>query len=68
MATAGRISGTVFQALRHSGQERVGEDVLAVLRRRLSADDQQVIRKDLIHAPGWIANVLRPLVESPSAR
>lgn len=68
MATAGRISGTVFQALRHLGKERIDEDVLAVLRRWLSADDLKVIRKDLVHAPGWIAEVLRPLLEAAPAR
>lgn len=68
MATAGRISGTVFQALRHFGKERTDESVLAVLRRRLSGEDWKVIRKDLIHAPGWIAEVLRPLMEAAPAR
>lgn len=68
MATAGRISGTVFQALRHLGKEHVNEDVLAVLRRRLSADDWKVIRQDRVHAPGWIAEVLRPLWEATFAQ
>lgn len=68
MATAGRISGTIFQALRHFGKERIDGDMLTVLRRRLSADDWKVIRKDLVHAPGWIAEVLRPRWEATSAQ
>lgn len=66
MATAGRKSGTLIQALRHLGKERVNAQVLAVLRRHVSTGDRKAIRKDLRHAPGWIADILRPLTE-PSA-
>ena len=61
MATAGRKSGTLIQALRYLGQDQVDERVLANLRRYITDADRPAIRKDLHHAPAWIADILRPL-------
>ena len=63
MATAGRKSGTLIQALRYLGRDRVDEKVIVVLSRHITADDRGAIRKDLRHAPSWIADLLRPLTE-----
>jgi hypothetical protein len=63
MATAGRKSGTLIQALRYLGQNQVDEKVIATLRRHISPEDRVAIRKDLRHAPAWIADLLRPLTE-----
>jgi len=63
MATAGRKSGTLIQALRYLGQDQVDDQVLACLRRHIADADRPAIRKDLGHAPAWIAEILRPLTE-----
>ena len=63
MATAGRISGTLIQALRHLGQDQVDDTVLAILRRHVTDADHAALRKDLVHAPVWIADLLIPLME-----
>lgn len=65
MATAGRISGTIIQALRHLGQDQIDDQALAVLRRRITDADHSTILKDLVHAPAWIAEILRRLTKSP---
>lgn len=65
MATAGRKSGTLIQALRYLGQDQIDEQALAILRRQISDAERPAIRKDLHHAPAWIADLLRPLTESP---
>lgn len=57
MATAGRISGTVIQALRYIGKDRLTPAHLAKLRRKLSAADKRQLFKDRLNAPGW----MRPL-------
>lgn len=67
MATAGRKSGTFIQALRYLGQDQVDDQVLATLRRQIADDDRPAIRKDLRHAPAWIADLLRPLTEPKTA-
>lgn len=61
MATAGRKSGTIIQALRHIGQRNVGDKTLAILKRQLTREERSQLHKDLRHAPGWVADFLRQL-------
>ena len=63
MATAGRVSGLVIQALRHLGRRYINEDILAALGKRLSNDDKRQLLKDLRYAPAWIASAMRKLAE-----
>jgi len=64
MATAGRKSGTIIQAMRHLGQRHVDDKVIATLRRQITDADRSVIQKDLPYAPAWIADILRQLLKS----
>jgi hypothetical protein len=66
LAAAGRKSGTLIQALRYLGQNQVNETVRTILRRQIADEKQPAIRKDLVHAPAWIADFLRPLTEPVS--
>ena len=59
MATAGRVSGTVIQALRWLGAPSVDDKVVAILRRKLSPDDKKQLLADLRYAPAWVAEVMR---------
>lgn len=59
MATAGRTSGLVIQALRHLGQRHMDDEVLHALKSRLSDDDKKQFIKDLQYAPAWIADIMR---------
>lgn len=68
MATAGRISGLVIQALRFLGKDHVDETVVAKLDRRLSEDDRRQLLKDIRYAPAWIGAVFRRLDDSFTAR
>ena len=61
MATAGRISGLVIQALRHLGRQHVDDEVIARLDRRLDADDRKQLLKDVRFAPAWITDIMRRL-------
>ena len=63
MATAGRISGTVIQALSYIGKDRFTPAHVNVLRRKLSAADKKCLRADLIHAPAWMHKWLRQICE-----
>ncbi len=63
MATAGRISGLVIQALRYIGQENVDDKVINILKRNLTEKDKKILMADLRYAPVWIDNVLRKLNE-----
>ena len=61
MATSGRISGLVIQALRYLGEVHVNEDTVKRLDRKLSADDRKQLSKDLAYAPAWIGDIMRRL-------
>ncbi len=59
MATAGRVSGLVIQALRHIGQRYVDDAIVARLQKRLSDDDRKQLLQDIRYASAWIAAILR---------
>lgn len=59
MATAGRVSGLVIQALRHLKQPNVDAQVVKKLQRRLTPEDKAVLRADAPLAPAWIARIMQ---------
>jgi len=63
MATAGKISGLLIQALRHIGQKNVDDTVVERLRNRLSEDDKKRLLKDIRYAPAWIAAIMRRVAQ-----
>ena len=63
MATAGRVSGTVIQALRHIGKKSVDEQLIRQLRKKLSDHDKKILKKDRLLAPGWIQIVFDKILE-----
>jgi hypothetical protein len=67
MATAGRVSGLVIQALRHLGQRNATDETLSVLQKRLSADDKKQLLKDVRYAPAWIAAIMRRVARQEDA-
>ena len=67
MATAGRISGTVIQALRWLGRDQVDSRAINVLRARLSDQDKRQLLQDLRFAPAWIADVIRQVADARSS-
>jgi len=58
LAGAGRIEGTVIQALRHLGQGQIGADIIERLRQTLTAREKAALRRETINAPGWLAPIL----------
>ena len=63
MATAGRISGTIIQALSWLGRRNVDDKVVAILRRRLSRRDKHDLLGDVRYAPAWIGKVMKRIAE-----
>jgi len=68
MATAGRISGLVIQALRHLGREHVDDTILDKLAHRLDQVAVDQLKADIRFAPGWIADLIRTLQDRPEFR
>ena len=63
MATAGRISGTIIQALRWLGQRHVDDTTIARLRRQLKSEDKAVLLQDASLAPAWISAIFHQLAK-----
>jgi uncharacterized protein DUF6088 len=64
MATAGRVSGLVIQALRHIGQRHIDDSTVRDLQQRLSDDDKKTLLKDRRYAPRWIADLMEQIARS----
>jgi hypothetical protein len=64
MATAGRASGLVIQALRWLRKENVDEKIVAKLRRNLKPEDRAALIADAHLAPAWISAIFHRLAPS----
>jgi len=51
MATAGKPSGTVIQALRHVGRDNVNDEIIDRIKSALSDEDRAALRHDVDKAP-----------------
>lgn len=58
LATKGKISTLVIQALQEIGKERVNDQVLNRIKAVLQKEDSKTIKEDAKLAPAWIANIL----------
>lgn len=67
MATAGRKSGTIIQALRWLGSRSVDETVMSRLRRQLAPHELKQLARDARYAPAWIADIMRRIARAEEA-
>lgn len=58
LAGAGRIEGTVIQALRHLGPEHIGDAAVERLRQALSVREKAALCREALNAPGWLVPTL----------
>lgn len=59
---AGSKTGTVFQALRYVGKDRVDDQVIGKIARSLDARDRARLAKECRHVPAWMHPVVRQIV------
>ena len=62
MATAGKMSGLVIQALRFIGQPFIDDRVIRILKNRLTEKDKKMLVADLRYAPAWVEKVVKRLM------
>lgn len=67
LATAGRISGTVIQALRHIGEKHITQAHLQHLRGKLNKADREQLWKDRVNAPVWLHAYLKEIAGDTDA-
>lgn len=68
LATADRMTGTVIQALRFLGKDKVGLETVEILRRRLSPEDQAQLVRDIPLAPTWMAPIFRRITAAEGGK
>lgn len=61
LATAGRVSGSIAQALRFLRKDNVDDAVIEKLRRRLSDADKAQLVRDIPLVPAWVGEVFRKI-------
>ena len=66
MATAGKSSGLVIEALRELGKTNIDENMIGKLRERLGANEKRQLLKDIHFAPEWMHKYLRPIAGGAS--
>lgn len=66
MATAGRLSGLLIQALRELGKDHITPERIDHLKRTLPADKRRELLKDIRLAPAWMHSIFRELAEDAS--
>lgn len=66
MATAGRVSGLVIQALRHLGKSPVNNAMIETLRRRMGPKERKVLLADAPLAPAWIGGIMLQIAAPPN--
>lgn len=67
MATAGKVSGLVIQALRHLGRKNVDSETFKRLDHRLDDAARKQLMEDIRYAPAWIADIVRTLASRKSS-
>ena len=63
MATAGRVSGLVIQALRYLGKTHADVKTIRILKKRLAKKDKLELMQDIRYAPAWMSPVFKQLQE-----
>ncbi len=63
MGVASAASSLVIQALRHLGEDGITEEVITVLRTRLSRSEQRRLIRDARLSSDWIHSVARQIAE-----
>lgn len=64
LAGAGRIEGTVIQALRHLGPENIDAATIKHLRQILTVREKSSLSRETINAPGWLVPILLKVTRS----
>jgi hypothetical protein len=68
MATAGRVSGLVIQALRWLGRDNVDKEVVRKLRTSIDPAARAQLVADMSYAPAWVADVMRRVAADEDRR
>jgi hypothetical protein len=64
LASSGKVSALVLQALRYLGRRSVDDAVIHTLRRTLSQADKRALARDTRYAADWIVRVVQRIAQN----
>lgn len=62
MATVGKASGIVFQALDYIGKENIDEGIIEKIKNKLSEGDKKMLKKDIDTVPDWMRPIVNKII------
>jgi len=68
MAGAGTKAGLIVSAMRHMGRGNIDASTLEAILRNIAPGERPAVARDISHAPAWIADTIRPVLEEASSR
>lgn len=61
MATAGRVSGLVYEAFRYIGKDQISSRVIDQLRKRLDSKAKRTLIDGIANTPAWMGKYIREI-------
>lgn len=62
MATVGKASGIVFQALDYIGKDNIDEETIEKIKNKLSENDKKTLKKDIDAIPDWMRPIVNQII------
>jgi hypothetical protein len=62
MATVGKASGIVFQALDYIGKDNIDDEIIEKIKNKLSDSDKKTLKKDIDTVPDWMRPVIIKII------
>lgn len=62
MATVGKASGIVFQALDYIGKGNIDEEIIEKIKNKLSESDKKTLKKDIDTIPDWMRPIVNQII------
>jgi len=67
MAGAGTKAGLIVSAMRYMGRSHIDASAIDAIRRNIAPEERRAVARDIRHAPSWIADAIRPILEEAVA-
>jgi 2C-methyl-D-erythritol 2,4-cyclodiphosphate synthase len=62
MATVGKASGIVFQALDYIGKDNINDEIIDKIKNKLSDNDKKILKKDIDTVPDWMRPIINQII------
>lgn len=68
MAGAGTKAGLIVSAMRYMGRSHIDASTIDAIRRNIAPEERNAVARGIRHAPAWITDAMRPILEEAGSR